>query len=52
MTNVPSESTFLLDKGERVLSPNQNKDFTDFISGGGGSGGSTSIETLKVLDRG
>ena len=35
MTNVPSEATYLLDKGERVLSPNQNKDFTNFIQGSG-----------------
>lgn len=48
MTNVPKESTFLLDKGERVLSPNQNKDFTDFISGGGTGTGPTVIENLTV----
>lgn len=29
--NVPKESTYLLDKGERVLSPKQNRDITDFI---------------------
>jgi len=32
LTNVPEESTYLLNKGERVLSPNQNRDFTDFIN--------------------
>lgn len=47
LTNVPSESTFLLQKGERVLSPNQNKDFTDFIGGGSGGGGS-SIEIGSI----
>ncbi|MDN5443682.1 MAG: lytic transglycosylase domain-containing protein, partial [Acinetobacter sp.] len=31
--NIPKEGTWLLDKGERVLSPRQNKDFTDFMSG-------------------
>lgn len=31
MTNVPTESTYLLQKGERVLSPNQNQDFTRYI---------------------
>jgi len=50
LTNVPKESTYLLDKGERVLSPNQNKDFTSFInspeSSGGGNG--ISIENLEV----
>lgn len=32
---VPKESTYLLDKGERVLSPGQNKDLTNFMAGGG-----------------
>ena len=31
LTNVPSEQTYLLDKGERVLSPNQNSDLTNFL---------------------
>ena len=31
LTNVPRESTFLLDEGERVLSPNQNADLTSFL---------------------
>ena len=30
---VPKEQTYLLDKGERVLSPNQNKDLTNFMQG-------------------
>jgi hypothetical protein len=34
---VPKESTYLLDKGERVLSPNQNKDLSEFMEDGGGS---------------
>ena len=34
LTNVPKEETYLLDKGERVLSPNQNKDLTNFMSKG------------------
>ncbi len=51
LTNVPSESTYLLQKGERVLSPNQNKDFTDFISndiGSGSSGSGVSVENLTI----
>ena len=32
LTDVPQESTYLLQKGERVLSPNQNRDFTRFIA--------------------
>lgn len=35
LDNVPAESTFLLQKGERILSPNQNKDFTDTLKNGG-----------------
>ena len=29
---VPKEQTYLLDKGERVLSPRQNKDLTNYIN--------------------
>ncbi len=32
MTDVPKEQTMLLDKGERILSPNQNQDLTDFLN--------------------
>ncbi|WP_444927184.1 hypothetical protein ACJJI4_04235 [Microbulbifer sp. TRSA002] len=32
---VPKESTYLLDRGERVLSPNQNADLTAALKGGG-----------------
>lgn len=32
LTSVPKEQTYLLDRGERVLSPNQNKDLTNFIN--------------------
>lgn len=39
ISNVPREGTWLLDKGERVLSPQQNADFTRFINGGGNGGG-------------
>lgn len=35
---VPKESTYLLDKGERVLSPNQNQDLNNFMKGGDKSG--------------
>lgn len=45
MTNVPSEATYLLDKGERVLSPNQNSDLIEFMQRGGG--GPTNI-TLEI----
>ena len=38
--NIPKEGTWLLDGGERVLNPQQNKDLTRYLenqkSGGGG----------------
>lgn len=39
LDNVPKEATYLLDKGERVLSPKQNRDITDFIANDGGAKG-------------
>jgi tape measure domain-containing protein len=33
LTEVPEEQTYLLQKGERVLSPNQNKDLNSFMAG-------------------
>ena len=33
--NIPSEGTWLLDKGERVLSSKQNKDFTKYLESQG-----------------
>ena len=48
---IPRESTYLLDQGERVLSPNQNEDFTDFMKGGGGGGGNViMIDGRKLGD--
>ncbi|MDU8501000.1 phage tail tape measure protein [Pseudomonas syringae] len=41
MDNIPKEGTWLLDGGERVLNPNQNRDLTKYLAdksvGGGGS---------------
>lgn len=48
---VPSESTYLLDKGERVLSPNQNKDLTNFLSKGSDTIGETNI-TINIDNNG
>ncbi len=39
--NIPKESTWLLDAGERVLSPNQNRDLTAFLSREGGASAGT-----------
>ncbi len=48
MTNVPNEGTYLLDKGERVIQPEQNRDLTNFLQGGGGSGQSYVIQNMNV----
>jgi len=48
LTNVPKEQTFLLDRGERVLSPAQNRDLTDFLARGG-YGFSIGELKLKVI---
>ena len=46
LDSVPKEQTYLLDRGERVLSPNQNRDLTNFMSGEGG--GSVQIGTVNI----
>lgn len=43
---VPNEATYLLNKGERVLSPNQNQDLTSFLDGSGGGG--VNIDSLVI----
>ena len=49
MTNIPSEGSYLLDKGERVIQPEQNKDLTNFLAGtGGGEGGGVTIGSLSI----
>lgn len=44
---VPREQTYLLDRGERVLSPRQNRDLTDYLEGGAG-GGAISVAHQEV----
>lgn len=46
--NIPREGTWLLDGGERVLNPNQNRDLTNYLrsaneAGGAGGGGGLTI---------
>ncbi|MFG0919434.1 phage tail tape measure protein [Pseudomonas sp. CJQ_11] len=52
MDNIPSEGTWLLDGGERVLNPNQNRDLTQYLreaqSGGTGRGGITINAPVNV----
>lgn len=47
MDYVPSESTYLLDAGERVLSPKQNKDLTSYLRENGSGGGGMSIQVIN-----
>lgn len=42
-TNIPNEGTYLLNRGERVLAPEQNRDLTDALERGGIGGGQTQI---------
>jgi len=44
MDYVPKEQTFLLNKGERVVSPQQNKDLTSYLSQQRSGGGGMMIE--------
>ncbi|EPL0300027.1 tape measure protein [Pseudomonas aeruginosa] len=47
--NIPKESTWLLDAGERVLSPNQNRDLTAFLSReGGASAGAGQAPSITI----
>ncbi|HBN8325558.1 phage tail tape measure protein [Pseudomonas aeruginosa] len=46
--NIPKESTWLLDAGERVLSPNQNRDLTAFLSRAGGASGGGSSPSINI----
>lgn len=49
MTNIPSEGSYLLDKGERVIQPEQNKDLTNFLNKGEeGGGGGTQVGAVNV----
>ena len=45
---VPKESTYLLDEGERVLSPKQNKDLIKFM--GSGSANSNSAVQVNIIN--
>lgn len=46
LDNVPKEATYLLDKNERVLSPNQNKDLTTFLNNEEERAGSGSVNVV------
>ncbi|WP_228268396.1 hypothetical protein [Acinetobacter ursingii] len=45
---VPKESSYLLDKGERVLSPRQNQDLTNYLANQGGTGTGSGDVNIQV----
>jgi hypothetical protein len=47
LDSVPKESTYLLDQGERVVSPRQNKDLTEFLK----DGGNKKAVTVNVINQ-
>ena len=49
LDNVPNEATYLLQRGERVLSPNQNTDLTTFLEKQNGGGGGANIENVSIV---
>jgi len=57
MTSIPSEGTYNLDGGERVLAPEQNKDLSSFLQNDGGGGVSSTFlknieENTEILSNG
>ena len=46
--NIPQEGTWLLDKGERVLSPRQNKDLTSYLDGKNSQLGSQATQQPNI----
>jgi hypothetical protein len=55
MSYVPSDSTYQVQAGERILSPRQNADITDFLQNGGSRGRSMQVDIYldgAILARG
>ena len=51
IASIPEEGTWLLNKGERVLNPQDNKAFTEMMKNGGTSNGDVHI-SVQVTDAG
>jgi hypothetical protein len=47
LTNVPADQTYLLARNERVISPQQNKDLTEFLKKTQSGGTGLSVENLN-----
>lgn len=48
MTSIPKEGTWLLDGGERVLNPQQNKDLTRYLESGNRSNGQPIVNVTTL----
>lgn len=46
-TYTPKETTYLIDRGQRILSPNQNRDLTNFLRGQKDSGSSVQVNVIN-----
>lgn len=49
LSNVPREGTYLLDRGERVLAPEQNRDLKKFMAEGSGGDRGVIVEQLHIM---
>ncbi|AVJ51773.1 tape measure protein [Pantoea phage vB_PagS_Vid5] len=49
ITDIPKEGTWLLQKGERVLSAQQNADFTNYMKGNNNSNSGTSGKGVTIV---
>jgi len=48
MDNIPKEGTWLLDGGERIVTPEQNKDLTRFLNSSDSASGSVGGATISI----
>ena len=49
--NIPKEGTWLLDGGERVLNPQQNKDLTNYLASQPQQNSSSSTQGLTIINQ-
>lgn len=49
--NIPKEGTWLLDGGERVLNPQQNKDLTNYLASQPQQSSSNGMEGLTIINQ-
>ena len=50
MSNIPSEGTYLLDGGERVVQPEQNRDLSNFLKAQDSAGQQTGYKGIEVYN--